>query len=53
MFTLPFDLLLIFTIISPVIGWIVPKQYRAKILGTFTAAALVLQASPSTVYTKT
>jgi proton-translocating NADH-quinone oxidoreductase chain N len=42
MFTLPFDLLLIFTIISPVIGWIVPKKYRAKALGVFTAAALAV-----------
>lgn len=42
MFTLPFDLLLIFTIISPVLGWIVPKQYRAKALGVFTAAALAV-----------
>jgi proton-translocating NADH-quinone oxidoreductase chain N len=42
MFTLPFDLLLIFTIISPVLGWFVPKQYRAKVVGAFTAAALVV-----------
>ena len=42
MFTLPFDLLLIFTIISPVIGWFTPKQYRAKILGVFTSVALLL-----------
>jgi proton-translocating NADH-quinone oxidoreductase chain N len=42
MFTLPFDLLLIFTVISPVIGWFVPKQYRAKALGTFTTIALVV-----------
>jgi proton-translocating NADH-quinone oxidoreductase chain N len=42
LFTLPFDLLLIFTVISPIIGWIVPKQYRAKALGAFTAAALVV-----------
>jgi formate hydrogenlyase subunit 3/multisubunit Na+/H+ antiporter MnhD subunit len=42
MFTLPFDLLLIFTIVSPVLGWFVPKQYRAKIVGAFTAAALVV-----------
>ncbi|MGD6806560.1 MAG: NADH-quinone oxidoreductase subunit N [Candidatus Bathyarchaeia archaeon] len=42
MFTLPFDLLLIFTVISPIIGWAVPKQYRAKALGVFTAAALAI-----------
>jgi proton-translocating NADH-quinone oxidoreductase chain N len=42
MFTLPFDLLLIFTVLSPIIGWAVPKQYRAKVLGVFTAAALAV-----------
>lgn len=42
MFTLPFDLLLIFTVISPVLGWIVPEKYRSKVMGTFTAAALLV-----------
>jgi proton-translocating NADH-quinone oxidoreductase chain N len=41
-FTLPFDLLLFCTVISPVIGWFVPKQYRAKVLGAFTAIALAV-----------
>ena len=44
MFTLPFDLLLIFTAASPVVGWVSPKQYRAKILGAFTAIALAVTA---------
>jgi proton-translocating NADH-quinone oxidoreductase chain N len=42
MFTSPFDLLLIFTVASPVIGWVAPKEYRTKILGIFTAVALVV-----------
>jgi proton-translocating NADH-quinone oxidoreductase chain N len=42
MFTLPFDLLLIFTVASPIIGWAVPTKYRAKALGAFAAAALVV-----------
>ena len=42
MFTLPFDLLLLFTVISPVIGWFVPKQHRAKGLGAFTTVALIV-----------
>lgn len=42
MFTLPFDLLLIFTIISPVLGWVTPKQYRTKIVGVFTSVALIV-----------
>ena len=41
MLSLPLDVLLIFTVISPVVGWITPKQYRGKILGAFTAAALL------------
>ena len=44
MFTLPFDLLLIFTAASPVVGWVSPKQFRAKILGAFTAVALAVTA---------
>lgn len=40
MFSLPFDLLLIFTLASPIIGWLTPKQFRAKLLGAFTAFAL-------------
>ncbi len=40
MFTLPFDLLLLFTVISPIMGWLTPKQYRAKIVGAFTSVAL-------------
>jgi proton-translocating NADH-quinone oxidoreductase chain N len=42
MFTLPFDLLLIFTVISPVLGWVSPKRYRAKICGVFAAVVLVV-----------
>jgi len=42
MFSLPFDLLLIFTLVSPIIGWLTPKQFRAKLLGAFTAFALSL-----------
>jgi proton-translocating NADH-quinone oxidoreductase chain N len=42
MFTLPLDLLLIFTIVSPVLGWIVPQRLRAKIMGVYTAAALTV-----------
>jgi proton-translocating NADH-quinone oxidoreductase chain N len=40
MFTIPFNILLIFTVISPIIGYIIPKQYRTKVLGIFTVAAL-------------
>ncbi len=42
MFTLPLDILLIFTAISPVIGWVTPKLYRAKIAGSFAAIALAV-----------
>ena len=42
MFTLPFDLLLIFTAISPVISWATPKGYRGKISGIFAAIALAV-----------
>jgi proton-translocating NADH-quinone oxidoreductase chain N len=42
MLSLPLDVLLIFTVVSPVVGWVTPKQYRAKILGAFTAAALLI-----------
>src|SRR5665648_4820 len=42
MFTLPFDLLLIFTLVSPIIGWLAPKQYKAKLLGAFTVVALAV-----------
>jgi proton-translocating NADH-quinone oxidoreductase chain N len=42
MFTLPFDLLLIFTVISPIFGYFVPQKYRAKILGGFTLVALAV-----------
>jgi F420H2 dehydrogenase subunit N len=42
MFTLPFDLLLIFTVISPVIGWVTPKLHRPKIAGIFAALALAV-----------
>jgi len=40
MFTLPLDILLIFTAVSPVIGWATPKLYRSKIAGVFSAIAL-------------
>jgi proton-translocating NADH-quinone oxidoreductase chain N len=40
MFTLPLDILLIFTAVSPVIGWATPKLYRSKIAGAFSAIAL-------------
>jgi len=40
MFTLPLDILLIFTAISPVIGWVTPKYNRSKIGGVFSAIAL-------------
>jgi proton-translocating NADH-quinone oxidoreductase chain N len=42
MFSLPLDILLIFTLVSPILGWFMPKQYRAKILGVFTAVALLV-----------
>lgn len=42
MFTLPFDLLIIFTVISPVIGWISPKLHRPKLVGLFTTIALAV-----------
>jgi multicomponent Na+:H+ antiporter subunit D len=42
MFTLPLDILLIFTAVSPVIGWITPKLNRSKIGGVFSAIALSL-----------
>jgi hypothetical protein len=42
MFTLPFDLLLIFTVVSQVLGWVSPKRYRAKICGVFAAVVLVV-----------
>ncbi len=42
MFTLPFDLLLLFTVISPIIGWATPRSYRAKIFGAYTAIALAV-----------
>ncbi len=42
MFTLPFDLLLVFTIMSPIFGYFVPQKYRAKILGGFTLTALAV-----------
>ncbi len=40
MFTLPLDILLIFTAISPAVGWATPKHYRSKIGGVFSAIAL-------------
>ena len=40
MFTLPFDLLLLFTVVSPIVGWLTPKQHRDKVLGAFTTVAL-------------
>src|SRR4030042_2529731 len=42
MFTLPFDVLLICTAACPMVGWVSPKQYRAKMLGAFTAIALAV-----------
>jgi uncharacterized membrane protein YeaQ/YmgE (transglycosylase-associated protein family) len=42
MFTLPFDLLLIFTVISPIIGWVTPKIHRPKAAGIFAAIALAV-----------
>lgn len=42
MFTLPLDLLLIFTAVSPLMGWITPKIHRPKIAGIFAAAALAV-----------
>ncbi len=42
MFTVPFDALLLFTVISPIVGYIVPQRYRTKILGAFTVAALAV-----------
>lgn len=40
MFTLLLDILLIFTAISPVLGWATPKRYRSKIGGAFSTIAL-------------
>jgi proton-translocating NADH-quinone oxidoreductase chain N len=40
MFTLPLDILLIFTAVSPVIGWVTPRLNRSKIGGVFSAIAL-------------
>jgi proton-translocating NADH-quinone oxidoreductase chain N len=42
MFTIPFDLLLIFTVFSPIIGYLIPQKYRTKIHGGFTLAALAV-----------
>jgi len=42
MFTLPLDLLLIFTALSPLMGWITPKSQRPRIAGIFAAAALAV-----------
>jgi proton-translocating NADH-quinone oxidoreductase chain N len=42
MFTLPFDLLLLFTVISPIIGWVAPKIYKPKLAGIFAAIALAV-----------
>ena len=42
MFTLPLDILLIFTAVSPVIGWITPKLYRSRVAGAFAAIALAV-----------
>ncbi len=42
MFTLPFDLLLLFTVISPVLGWATPERYRSRVLGTYAAVALAV-----------
>ena len=42
MFTLPLDLLLIFTVVSPVIGWVTPKLYRPRLAGVFAAIALAV-----------
>lgn len=35
-------MLLIFTVVSPIIGWFTPKNYRGKILGVYTAIALAI-----------
>jgi proton-translocating NADH-quinone oxidoreductase chain N len=42
MFTLPLDILLVFTAVSPVIGWVAPKLYRARFAGAFAAIALAV-----------
>lgn len=42
MFSLPLDLLLIFTAVSPLMGWITPKLHRPKIAGIFAATALAV-----------
>ncbi len=42
MFSLPLDVLLIFTLVSPILGWLMPQKFRAKVLGVFAAAALLL-----------
>jgi len=42
MFTLPFDLLLLFTVISPLIGWATPQHIRSKIMGVYTTIALAI-----------
>ena len=42
MFSLPLDILLIFTVVSPILGWLMPQKYRAKVLGIFAAVALVV-----------
>jgi proton-translocating NADH-quinone oxidoreductase chain N len=42
MFTLPLDLLLIFTAVSPVIGWVTPKFYRPRLAGVFASIALAV-----------
>ncbi|MGE5555711.1 MAG: NADH-quinone oxidoreductase subunit N [Methanocella sp.] len=42
MFSLPLDLLLIFTVASPILGYLMPKQYRGKLLGIYAAVALLI-----------
>jgi proton-translocating NADH-quinone oxidoreductase chain N len=42
MFSLPLDILLFFTVVSPILGWLMPQKFRAKVLGIFTAVALLV-----------
>lgn len=42
MFSLPLDLLLISTVVSPILGYLMPKQYRGKILGIYAVVALLI-----------
>lgn len=49
MFTLPLDLLLVFTALTPLVGWAATKFRRAPLAGAFAAAGLAL--SGASLYT--